>query len=116
MWNQSNLKSFNCDEMKATLYNINQYSLTHTCISDFLQPEAVEEIRINIQETNHNRSPTRYIGDYAVFELLGKGAFGSVYKVCRKSAGQTFLAMKEVSVKDQGFCIEKLCPRERERN
>ena len=87
---------------------MNQYSLTHTCISDFLQPEAVEEIRINIQETNHNRSPTRYIGDYAVFELLGKGAFGSVYKVCRKSAGQTFLAMKEVSVKGQGYCIEKL--------
>lgn len=59
-----------------------------------LSPDAVEEIRLNIQETNHNRSPTRHIGDYAVFELLGKGAFGSVYKVCRKSAGQTFLAMK----------------------
>lgn len=57
----------------------------------------MEEIRINIQETNQNRSPTRHIGDYAVFELLGKGAFGSVYKVCKRTAGQTFLAMKEVS-------------------
>lgn len=37
-----------------------------------------------------------------MFELLGKGAFGSVYKVCRKSAGQTFLAMKEVSILGQG--------------
>jgi NIMA (never in mitosis gene a)-related kinase len=47
-------------------------------------------------ETNHNRTPNRYIGDYAVFELLGSGAFGSVFKVKKQSAGQQFLALKEV--------------------
>ncbi|XP_056007896.1 serine/threonine-protein kinase Nek10-like isoform X2 [Ostrea edulis] len=68
-----------------------------------LPPDLVEEIRINIQETNQNRSPTRHIGDYAVFELLGKGAFGSVYKVCKRTAGQTFLAMKEINYESPAF-------------
>ncbi|XP_062606120.1 serine/threonine-protein kinase Nek10-like isoform X2 [Saccostrea cucullata] len=68
-----------------------------------LTAEVVEEILVNIQETNLNRSPTRHIGDYSVFELLGKGAFGSVYKVCKGTAGQTFLAMKEINYESPAF-------------
>lgn len=38
-------------------------------------------IRSNIQATNQNKAPSHMIGAYAVHELLGSGAFGSVYKV-----------------------------------
>ena len=55
----------------------------------------VAGIQENIMELNQNRTPTHYIKDYAVFEHLGSGAFGSVYKV-RKRGGQTFQALKEV--------------------
>ena len=61
------------------------------------QADVVAGIQENILELNQNRTPTHYIKDYAVFEHLGSGAFGSVYKV-RKRGGQTFQALKEVSV------------------
>ena len=38
-------------------------------------------IQANIEATNQNKAPTYTVGNYAVFELLGSGAFGSVYKV-----------------------------------
>ena len=56
----------------------------------------VDEIRERLQGINQGRAPNHYIGEYAVFELLGTGAFGSVYKVRRRTARQSFMAMKEV--------------------
>ena len=42
------------------------------------------------------RGPTvRYVKDYAVQELLGKGAFGCVYQA-KKDTGETLFAMKEL--------------------
>ena len=38
-------------------------------------------IQANIEAANHNRAPIFSIAGYAVLELLGSGAFGSVYKV-----------------------------------
>ena len=35
----------------------------------------------NIEATNRKRASSRTVGSYAVLELLGSGAFGSVYKV-----------------------------------
>jgi NIMA (never in mitosis gene a)-related kinase len=61
-----------------------------------LNMDVIDSIRENMMEMNQNRTPTHYIKDYAVFEHLGRGAFGSVYKV-RKRVGQTFVALKEVS-------------------
>ena len=61
------------------------------------QVETLAEIRENILATDSNKAPSRFINDYAVMELLGSGAFGAVYKVKKKTAGQSFLAMKEVS-------------------
>ena len=37
--------------------------------------------------------------DFQICRLLGKGSYGSVYKVIRKSDNQEY-AMKEVSLKD----------------
>ncbi len=49
-----------------------------------------------LHAADQQRVATRHIGDYAVLELLGSGGFGSVYKVKRRTAGQSYLAMKEV--------------------
>lgn len=38
-------------------------------------------MRHRVQLINQNRPPTSYIQQYAVYEHLGTGAFGSVYKV-----------------------------------
>lgn len=67
-----------------------------------LDSEVVESIRDNIMEMNQNRTPTHYIKEYAVFEHLGRGAFGSVYKV-RKKVGQTFVALKEIDLMNPAF-------------
>ena len=38
-------------------------------------------IKNNILATNQNKAPSHSVGSYEVLELLGSGAFGSVYKV-----------------------------------
>lgn len=38
-------------------------------------------MRHRVQLINQNKPPTSYIQQYAVYEHLGTGAFGSVYKV-----------------------------------
>eukprot|EP00966_Prymnesium_polylepis_P177423 4108902-Prymnesium_polylepis.1 len=51
-----------------------------------------------LADVNVVRGPSRhYVKDYAVQELLGKGAFGSVYQV-KKDAGETLYAMKELPI------------------
>lgn len=58
------------------------------------------ETRVRMQEAlsdiNVIKGPARqYIKDYAVQELLGKGAFGNVYQV-KKDTGETLYAMKQL--------------------
>ncbi len=60
------------------------------------QEDTLDDILEAIQSANQNRAATSFIGDYAVLELLGSGGFGSVFKVKKKTAGQSYLAMKEV--------------------
>ncbi|XP_029645944.1 serine/threonine-protein kinase Nek10 isoform X4 [Octopus sinensis] len=67
-----------------------------------LPPETIADIKTNLQETDQNKKPNYYIGDYAVFELLGSGGFGSVYKV-KKTTGQSFLALKEINLQNPVF-------------
>lgn len=44
---------------------------------------------------NPKQDPTRYIRDYGVYECLGSGAFGSVYRVALRGSS-TMYALKEV--------------------
>ena len=44
-----------------------------------------------------NGEPLSKIKDYALMEVLGSGAFGTVYKVKKTNTGHHFLALKEVS-------------------
>lgn len=57
----------------------------------------ITEIEENIEALNQDREPSQWVGDYAVLEHLGSGAFGNVYRVHRRHATHTDLAMKEVS-------------------
>ena len=62
-----------------------------------LKEDELDLIRENIMATNQSKPPTHFIGEYAVLDLLGSGGFGSVYRVKKKTAGQSYLAMKEIS-------------------
>jgi serine/threonine protein kinase len=49
-----------------------------------------------IKSCNQSQTPTNYINEYAVYEIIGSGAFGRVYKVKKKNSTH-FLAMKEIN-------------------
>jgi len=61
-----------------------------------LSKEDYETMRQQIKFTNQTQTPTNYINDYAVYEIIGSGAFGRVHKVKKKNSN-CFLAMKEIS-------------------
>lgn len=51
-------------------------------------------MRLELERFDQQREPTEWIGDFAVYELLGAGAFGSVVRVRRRNG--PFYAMKKV--------------------
>ena len=65
-------------------------------MSSAQQEDLLEDMKRDIEGFNQNKEPTHFVGEYAVLELLGAGAFGSVHKV-KKRNGQSYHAMKEVS-------------------
>ncbi|XP_053119311.1 serine/threonine-protein kinase Nek10 [Hemicordylus capensis] len=71
-----------------------------------LLEDEVKQIAENIENINQNKAPTKYIGNYAILDHLGSGAFGSVYKV-RKHSGQNLLAMKEINLHNPAFGKDK---------
>lgn len=48
-----------------------------------------------LQSLNPKQEPFRFIRDYGVYECLGSGAFGSVYRVSQRGK-TTMFALKEV--------------------
>ena len=48
-----------------------------------------------LQSMNPRQEPTRFIDDYGVYECLGSGAFGSVYRVSQRGSTNMY-ALKEV--------------------
>ncbi|CAM9214436.1 unnamed protein product [Bubo scandiacus] len=73
---------------------------------NLLKEDELKQIAENIESMNQNKAPTKHIGNYAILEHLGSGAFGNVYKV-RKHNGQNLLAMKEVNLHNPAFGKDK---------
>ncbi|NWS62149.1 NEK10 kinase, partial [Chunga burmeisteri] len=73
---------------------------------NLLKEDELKQIAESIENMNQNKAPTKHIGNYAILEHLGSGAFGSVYKV-RKHNGQNLLAMKEVNLHNPAFGKDK---------
>ncbi|XP_068413457.1 serine/threonine-protein kinase Nek10 isoform X6 [Eschrichtius robustus] len=73
---------------------------------NLLVEDELKQIAENIESINQNKAPSKYIGNYAVLDHLGSGAFGCVYKV-RKRTGQNLLAMKEVNLHNPAFGKDK---------
>nr|XP_018880413.2 serine/threonine-protein kinase Nek10 isoform X1 [Gorilla gorilla gorilla]XP_055236900.1 serine/threonine-protein kinase Nek10 isoform X1 [Gorilla gorilla gorilla]XP_055236901.1 serine/threonine-protein kinase Nek10 isoform X1 [Gorilla gorilla gorilla]XP_055236902.1 serine/threonine-protein kinase Nek10 isoform X1 [Gorilla gorilla gorilla] len=73
---------------------------------NLLAEDELKQIAENIESINQNKAPSKYIGNYAILDHLGSGAFGCVYKV-RKRSGQNLLAMKEVNLHNAAFGKDK---------
>ncbi|KAM8966542.1 serine/threonine-protein kinase Nek10 [Pelodytes ibericus] len=71
-----------------------------------LPEDELKQVADNIEGINQNKSPTKFIGNYAILDHLGSGAFGSVYKV-RKRSGQNLFAMKEINLHNPAFGKDK---------
>jgi NIMA (never in mitosis gene a)-related kinase len=61
-----------------------------------LSKEEADLLKQQIKNCNQSQVPTNYINDYAVYEIIGSGAFGRVHKVKKKNSN-VFLAMKEIN-------------------
>ncbi|XP_019714913.1 serine/threonine-protein kinase Nek10-like [Hippocampus comes] len=68
--------------------------------------EELESLRESIMAVDHNRPVLRLINGYAVLDHLGTGAFGSVLKVQKPSAGN-MVALKEVNLRNPAFGKDK---------
>ncbi|MBZ3870265.1 Serine/threonine-protein kinase Nek10 [Sciurus carolinensis] len=73
---------------------------------NLLVEDELKQVAENIESINQNKAPSKYIGNYAILDHLGSGAFGCVYKV-RKRSGQNLLAMKEVNLHNPAFGKDK---------
>ena len=67
--------------LNLNLLFINKTKQTYNFIYVFLQESAIDEVRAEVEELNQNKIPKRYIGEYAIYDVLGTGAFGCVYRV-----------------------------------
>ncbi|KAG8430251.1 hypothetical protein GDO86_018152, partial [Hymenochirus boettgeri] len=77
-----------------------------------LREGELKQVTDSIQSINQNKKTTTFIGNYAILDHLGSGAFGSVYKV-RKSNGQNLFALKEINLHNPAFGKDK---KDRENN
>ncbi|KAL9868146.1 LOW QUALITY PROTEIN: serine/threonine-protein kinase Nek10 [Geothlypis trichas] len=67
-----------------------------------LKEDVLKQIAERAENMNQNKGPTNHVGNDAILEHLGSGAFGSIYKA-KKHSGQHLLAMKEVNLHNPAF-------------
>ena len=80
------------------VHNLTAYSDLAQSLSELSDDEKLA-LMTNQTSLNHTSSPLRIIGEYEVLELLGRGAYGSVYKVRKgPSRGSNFYALKEIQM------------------
>ncbi|KAM7176726.1 serine/threonine-protein kinase Nek10 isoform 7-T7 [Macrochelys suwanniensis] len=60
--------------------NISAYEELVSKLNSLLEDE-LKQIAESIENINQNKTPSKYIGNYAILDHLGSGAFGSVYKL-----------------------------------
>ncbi|XP_055270771.1 serine/threonine-protein kinase Nek10 isoform X2 [Moschus berezovskii] len=48
---------------------------------NLLVEDELKQIAENVESINQNKAPSKYIGNYAILDHLGSGAFGCVYKL-----------------------------------
>ncbi|KAM9308162.1 serine/threonine-protein kinase Nek10 [Gastrophryne carolinensis] len=71
-----------------------------------LPEDELKQVADGIEGINQNKTPSKFIGNYAILDHLGSGAFGDVYKV-RKISGQNLFAMKEINLHNPAFGKDK---------
>ena len=70
--------------------------MVHLINSQQSQVSQIGNMKAALEDINLNKKVFNFVGNYAILELLGKGAFGKVFKVKKREGGQTFYAMKEI--------------------
>ncbi|XP_076326720.1 serine/threonine-protein kinase Nek10-like isoform X2 [Tachypleus tridentatus] len=85
--------------------SVNHYkrdmSLYHPCIHrlNSMTAEELRTVSLAVDNLNKQRCPLFKVGGYLVLDLLGSGAFGSVFKVQpSEESTASYLAVKEVSL------------------
>ena len=86
-------------ELFLSIGNFQRDLNAYRAIADAWNTIALDELTKikleRLQSLNPKQEPTRFIRDYGVYECLGSGAFGSVYRVARRGT-TTMCALKEV--------------------
>ena len=59
----------------------------------------VDELKSEIVELNCNKIPKRYISHFAIYDVIGSGAFGCVYRVSNKVINTLLVVMETIQVK-----------------
>ena len=85
-------------------------------LAELISSQSEEERKLllaNINSINQHNKAICTIGDYSVLELLGTGAYGSVYRVkpC-KSASSVMYAMKEIKANHPALNTSKMASRQ----
>ena len=82
-----------CDLLKSPFSYLSKLIFPRHDVIIQLQESERAVMQANVEAINMNKSPIFSIGGYSVMELLGSGAFGSVYKVCVAMGGATWVGV-----------------------
>jgi NIMA (never in mitosis gene a)-related kinase len=89
--------------------------LYHSFLEEFnsLNEEEIHNLKHKSQNISNPSNEAQTIGGYTIMELIGKGGFGSVYKV---KLGNLYFAMKEVVLEEKEIKRMKMLKHKNEEN